>query len=98
MSPLIEGYQQKQAGVDLPGGEWYKALLPNLSAHQAGRAQALGKASKNPEKVTAAKSFLVRHPILSQIGGSMAGALGGGLVAIGGAEAAGASQDRKSVV
>lgn len=94
MNPFLDGYRQKQADADLPGGEWYKALLPNLSAHQAGRAQALGKASKNPEKVTAAKSFLVRHPILSQAGGALAGAVGGNLLLLGGASAAEGGLDR----
>lgn len=91
---FVDGYKQAAADADLPGGEWYKALLPTLAAHQAGRAQALGKASKNPEKVTAAKSFLVRHPILSQAGGALAGAVSGNLLLLGGASAAEGGLDR----
>jgi len=71
----LDGYTSKVAkkgDPDLPGGEWYKSLLPGLTMHQAGRAQALN------ESMGRKGDFQTRHPYLTQAGAMAAGMGAGG--------------------
>ncbi len=81
MYAFLDGYKQAADAADLPGGEWYKGLLGGLTSHQAGRAQALGRASE--EKLEPAESFLVKHPVWSSIIGAATGGAAGGAAGLG---------------
>jgi hypothetical protein len=79
---FLQGYLAKEAAeYDLPGGEWYKGLLADLTTHQAGRAQALGRASK--EELKPAESFLIRHPLWSGLAGAVGGGVAGAAAGLG---------------
>jgi hypothetical protein len=57
----------------LPGGEWYKALIPYITHHEAGRAQALHEMTGDKEDL----DITVRHPVLTDFGSIAAGAVPG---------------------
>lgn len=77
--PKMEKKLEK-AAADLPGGEEYKALLSDLTSHQAGRAQAL---VETDPKQKGKAGFAVNHPIWSRVLGILGGAGAGGLVGAG---------------
>jgi hypothetical protein len=81
---LLKAVLDKQAAAkpayDLPGGEWYKGLLPQLGYHQAGRAQVVAEADPKHVKKPGAT---VRSPYLTDIAAGLAGTTGGALAGAG---------------